>query len=611
MLGHGSLALLLLLGVAATASGAPGGACTLAKRAELPVTMIGLRPMVHASINGTDALFLADSGAFYSLLSPAAAVEFGLSLRSAPFGFVMNGVGGDSRTMLTTVKTFTLFNVPIPNVQFFVAGNDIGQGAVGLLGQNVLRVGGDVEYDLANGVIRLMRATDCPNTPLAYWATSLPYSVIDIEHATPLSPHTRGIAFVNGVKIRVMFDTGAYASVLTLDAAKRAGVTQDSAGVIATAASYGLGRRAVRTWIGPFRSFRIGNEEIQNTRLRISETLDMREVDMLVGADFFLSHRVYVSNSQRKLYFTYNGGPVFNLTSPAPATGGGPAPKDSTVPSAATPTSPVPESAAPADERSDQPGDAAGFSRRGAAFAARRDFEHAIADFTHACELDPNEASYLYQRGMAYWGNKQSDPALADFEQALKLKPDYVPALLAGAELHLQRKEDHEAVADLDAASRAAAKEADVRPQIGALYLRAGQSAGAVAQYTLWIESHPRDDVQMARMLELRCWSRGLWGQELDQALSDCDTALRSMPNSASVLDSQGLVQLRRGDYARAITATDRAVKLNSKDAWAHYIRAVAKMRKGLTSEAQADLVAATSLDANIAEHTRKLGITP
>ena len=34
---------------------------------------------------------------------------------------------------------------------------------------------------------------------------------------------------------------------------------------------------------------------------------------MLLGADFFLSHRILVSNSQHKLYFTYNGGPVFQL----------------------------------------------------------------------------------------------------------------------------------------------------------------------------------------------------------------------------------------------------------------------------------------------------------
>ncbi len=34
-------------------------------------------------------------------------------------------------------------------------------------------------------------------------------------------------------------------------------------------------------------------------------------------------------------------------------------------------------------------------ARRGAAFAARRDFEHALADLTRACELDPNNAEYL------------------------------------------------------------------------------------------------------------------------------------------------------------------------------------------------------------------------
>jgi hypothetical protein len=33
---------------------------------------------------------------------------------------------------------------------------------------------------------------------------------------------------------------------------------------------------------------------------------------MLLGADFFVSHRIYVSNAQHKMYFTYNGGPVFS-----------------------------------------------------------------------------------------------------------------------------------------------------------------------------------------------------------------------------------------------------------------------------------------------------------
>jgi hypothetical protein len=74
----------------------------------------------------------------------------------------------------------------------------------------------------------------------------------------------------------------------------------------------------VQTWIAPFASFRIGDEEIRNTHLRIGDT-GLRDVDMLIGADFFLSHRIYVASSQHKLYFTYNGGPVL-IGDPFPST---------------------------------------------------------------------------------------------------------------------------------------------------------------------------------------------------------------------------------------------------------------------------------------------------
>jgi hypothetical protein len=50
--------------------------------------------------------------------------------------------------------------------------------------------------------------------------------------------------------------------------------------------------------------------------VRIAD-FELRDADMLIGADFFLSHHIFVSNSQHKLYLTYNGGPVFNLAAAA------------------------------------------------------------------------------------------------------------------------------------------------------------------------------------------------------------------------------------------------------------------------------------------------------
>jgi hypothetical protein len=79
-------------------------------------------------------------------------------------------------------------------------------------------------------------------------------------------------------------------------------------------------------WLGPFDSLVIGNETINHpyipfgdlykaetytsTGSRLAKNVS-QEQPMLLGADFLRAHRVLVSHSQRKMYFTYLGGPVF------------------------------------------------------------------------------------------------------------------------------------------------------------------------------------------------------------------------------------------------------------------------------------------------------------
>lgn len=280
--------------------------------------MRGTRPLVHAGLNGQDALFLADSGSFYSTLTAATAAAYKLPLQNAPVYFSMRGIGGEAHTQLTVVRTFTIFGLAIPNVDFLVVDNGLDAGVAGLIGQNVFRLG-DVEYDLAHNVIRIMRSVDCKDTPLAYWAAaeSKPVSVIDIEPSSRVSPHTTSVAYLNGKEISVLFDTGASRSMLSLKAAKRMGVTPDSPGVVSAGPWHGVGPGSGTSWIAPFASFKIGDEEIRNTHLRFGD--EQLTVDMLLGADFFLSHHIYVAPGKRKLFFTYNGGPVFDLQSNPPA----------------------------------------------------------------------------------------------------------------------------------------------------------------------------------------------------------------------------------------------------------------------------------------------------
>jgi tetratricopeptide (TPR) repeat protein/predicted aspartyl protease len=581
-----------------------GGGCKIAQIAELPVTMIDMHPMVTAQINGVDALFIADSGAFYSMLSPASAAEFKLSTYPAPFGLFVGGMGGGVSASVTKVKVFTLAGVPIHNVEFLVGGGDLG--GAGLLGQNVFSIG-DVEYDLAKGAIRLIREEGCKNVNLAYWAngTSQPYSTMDIEWTTPRSPHTAGTATINGVNIRVIFDTGAPTSVLSERAAERAAVRVDSPGVTDGGYTRGIGQRPVKNWIAPFASFKMGDEEIRNTRLRIGDP-GVDSVDMLIGADFFLSHRIYVASKQRKLFFTYNGGAVFNLKA-------SPAPDPAPVPPPAAMPAPASDASA-AQSAPDEPKDAAAYSRRGTAFAARRDFQHAIADLSQACELAPDEPNYFYERGIARRDSGQPIPALADFDQAIKIKFDHVPALAARAELRLQNGDAVAAVEDLEAADHAAAKEADVRFRLALDYQHADLMPQSVAQLDLWIAAHG-DDARLGRALGNRCWAKALLGQDLKSALKDCDSALgrigKKNTGSAAILLGRGVVRLRLGDYDKSIADFDAALSLHPKSAWSLYGRGIAKIRRNQAAEGQADMSAAAAVWPPIADDFAKRGISP
>ncbi len=595
-------------------AGSPGSGfaaeCKIGKIAELPVTMNGLRPMITAQINGADVQFIADSGAFYSTLSPASAAE--LKLRVMPSNIRVHGITGSTGAGVTTVKQFTLAGVPIRDVQFIVGGAQLARAA-GLLGQNVFRLA-DVEYDLAHGAIRLLQPIGCDKRMLAYWAQNgEPYSVMEIAWATQAQPHTTGTALVNGTRIHVVFDTGAAYSLLTLRAAERAGMTPDSAGAVKAGLIGGLGAKTEQTWIAPVASFKIGDEEVKQTKLRFGD-VSLPEADMMIGTDFFLSHRIYVASSQRKLYFTYNGGPVFDLSSgpgsaqARPLAAAGSATRETAAEPAAANT-------APPGLPSDEPTDAAGYSRRGVAYAARRDFAHAIEDLTRACELAPSEAEYFYQRAEARLGNRQPALASADLDQALALKPDYVPALVARAGLRLSRRDatgdsGGDVLADLDKVNLTVAKEADVRLALGNLYARAGSFRQAIEQYDQWLDAHLQE-IRTPEALASRCRVRAMLGEDLDKALADCNRAIKERPEAVVYLDSRGLTYLRRGEYDRALKDYDTVLASLPRNPWALYGRGLVELHDGKTAQGQADIAMSKSVDPRVAQEAAKRGLVP
>lgn len=296
-------------------------ACGL-KTASVPVNMNGLRPLVAVKVNGQEVQFLLDSGAFYNSIDAKLALQ--QKLKAAPAqttgthfaasgATLTTGAGGaDKVAAVVIAPSFEFAGQTYSNQPFLTL---TGFGDVdGILGQNFLHQV-DVEYDLSGGMMRLVKPQGCEAVDLAYWAKpGMTYSVMPLEPTAGFNLHTVGMVAVNGVKLRAYFDTGAGTSFVTARAAERAGVKTTDPAARYVGLSQGIDRNDIKTWIAPFSSIKIGDEEIKNTQLEIGES-DALDFDVLIGADFFLAHHVYVANSQGKLYFTYSGGPVFNVRS--------------------------------------------------------------------------------------------------------------------------------------------------------------------------------------------------------------------------------------------------------------------------------------------------------
>ena len=573
----------VLLAVVALGAGwaAPTSACTLGKVAEMPVTMIGPEPAVTVKINGVETRLTVDTGAFFSMVDPAAATRMRLRVGPLPPNLSVGGVSGGADVKVGGAKDFAMVGGTFHNVDFLIGEHQVGR-TDGLLGQNIL-ASFDEEFDFANGVIRMMTPQACGNQALAYW-TQGDYFAAAIDAVEPPQNRIRGVVTVNGVRLHATFDTGASRTVLSLEGARSAGIRTDSPGVVPVNGSSGVGSRVARTWLAPVASVNIGGEELKDLHLLVSD-VSLADSEMLVGADFFLTHRVYVSKKQRQIYFTANGGLAQTRPGAAP-------------PAATTETGII-------AGRGDEPTDAAGFGRRAAAYVARGDYEHAIADYDQAIRLSPSDPQPVYDRAVARLLNRQPLLAVTDLDQALKLKPDFTPALLSRGRIKLGEKDAVGGRADLEAALAA---DPSVRLKVADAYASAGLFAEAIVQYDKWIASQPHNE-DLAVPLAGRCWARALPGQELDKAMADCNAALGLRSATVQALAARAIIHLRRGELDAAIADDNAALKLAPKGPWALYVRGLAEQRKGAKDKGDADVAAAVAVLPRLPTEAKTYGV--
>ena len=99
-------------------------------------------------------------------------------------------------------------------------------------------------------------------------------------------------------------------------------------------------------------------------------------------------------------------------------------------------------------------------------YYSKEKYDNAIADYTAALKIKPNNPNYLYGRGGAYLQKKEYYKASADFTTALLLRSDYPDYLLQRGIAYLLMEDYARAVADFEAVLRIEPNNIEARKSI-------------------------------------------------------------------------------------------------------------------------------------------------
>ena len=309
--------------VAASSTEAADNQCQLVKIAEWQLRPNFYRPVVDGAINGQKIGVLLDTGAAVTLIRRSAATKLGLPLSPLRGNRQLDatrlyGVGGEVRTDGAYVEELRIADAVRKDWMAIVAGEEEIEADVSLLLGYEFFHQLDVEFDLPHKAVRLFDPKGCKNARLAYW-TKEPLSV-PLEGGKTL----QFTVMINGKRLLAELDTGASVTMLSQEGATILGLSPQTPGV-SPGGCLGSRKNGIDTWIAQLESFAIGDERIKNPKLRFADLwrnmtyeqtasnlrARMQPSEVLLGADFLHSHRVYVAHSQDKLYFSYEGGQVF------------------------------------------------------------------------------------------------------------------------------------------------------------------------------------------------------------------------------------------------------------------------------------------------------------
>jgi predicted aspartyl protease len=288
---------LLLLVLLARCETAPETDCKLSMVAQMPLQVQDRLLVVPAGINGKWVRLVVDSGAERTTVSSAAADRLGLP-HDDRYKVQSLGIGGATTSTDVSVDRFVLGGVHFP-IQRVAVGrfnlqNDRGLSADGLLGADIL-LAFDLDINVPDGTLTLYRSRLCPDVQPPWKDPGIEITGVRARKDRLLLP-----IVLDGVDGMALLDTGAQGNVLSVNMARRMGLTEQVLATDPPVRNTGTGGMTISR-LHRFDRLRIGPVVVESPAIVVLPS-DFGVGDALIGEEFLQGRRVWLSFRNRSVF---------------------------------------------------------------------------------------------------------------------------------------------------------------------------------------------------------------------------------------------------------------------------------------------------------------------
>lgn len=191
--------------------------------------------------------------------------------------------------------------------------------------------------------------------------------------------------------------------------------------------------------------------------------------------------------------------------------------------------------------------------------ATKGDLERAIALYTEALELNPQNAKIYYKRGNSYYEQRAYEKAIEDYTTAIKIESNYNDAYYNRALSYYELGNNIKAITDLTQTLRLNPNDAEAYYKRGLIYYKIGDYKNSIQDYSQSIRLNPKDtDAYINRGI-----GRGATGDQ-PGAISDYTQALKVNPKNPQAYYSRGRARFYLADYQGAMEDYTQAIELKA-----------------------------------------------